>query len=123
MQRRRLALLTWVLAVVLITFPWTSFQNHPHWMLVRWHPFDGRAQPLDLVLNIAFYIPGGALLTALASGSGRRRVAVALAATTMLSLLTEATQLFSHGRVPSLVDVMANQMGAWLGSMVALRRR
>jgi len=122
-QRCRLALLTWVLAVVLITFPWTTLQNHPHWMLVRWHPFDGRAQPLELALNVAFYIPGGALLTALASGSGRRRVAFAVAATTLLSLLTETAQLFSHGRVPSMVDVMANQMGAWLGSMVALRRR
>ena len=122
-QRRWLGLLAWALVVVLATFPWTTLQNHPHWMLVRWHPFDGRGQALEVALNMGFYLPGGALLTSVAGGSRRRRVAVAVAAATILSLATETAQLFSHGRVPSLVDVMANQAGAWLGAMAVSRRQ
>lgn len=123
MWARRLGLLAWVVAVVLVTFPWFTLQDHPHWMLVRWHPFDGRGQFLEIALNIAFYVPGGLLLAGLASGSRRRRATVAVVVATLLSLATETTQLFSHGRVPSLVDVLANQAGAWLGAIVSTRRR
>ena len=119
-NRRWLGLLAWGLAVVLITFPWLTLQNHPHWMLVR-YPFDGRDQPLEIALNFALYLPGGWLLAELTGGSRRKQLGLAVGLATTFSLATEAAQLFSHGRVPSLVDVLANHAGAWVGAMAARR--
>ena len=45
---------------------------------------------------------------------------------TTLALATEASQLFSHGRFPSVTDLTCNVLGAWLGarwSWVRARQR
>jgi VanZ family protein len=39
-----------------------------------------------------------------------------VAAATGLSLVTEATQVYSHSRVPSMTDVVCNAAGAWVGT-------
>ncbi len=109
-------MLAWVTLVVSATFPWATLQNHPHWMNIRWQPFDGRTHPLDFVLNALLYIPGGVLIAHLAKGSPLRRGLLTLAVAGTLSLTTETAQLFSHGRVPSLVDVIANLAGALIGA-------
>ena len=40
-----------------------------------------------------------------------------------LALTTEATQVFSHGRFPSMTDVVMNSIGAGLGAMGSAGRR
>jgi VanZ family protein len=82
---------------------------------VAWVPFGN--PPLrtgDIVRNTVLYLPLGVLL-----GGDRRAWQVAGAALA-LSAVTEFTQVFSHGRVPSATDVTTNVLGALAG--LAARR-
>ena len=72
--------------------------------------------PSDVAANVLLFVPLG-FLGRLSAGSARRRSprAVALAGTA-LSLALEALQTLLPGRYPSVVDVLANGAGAWLGA-------
>jgi VanZ family protein len=79
--------------------------------------YPSRRRMLDLVFNVAAYIPLGLLL---AWGRGSRGVvASALFVGAGLSVLIEALQLLSPDRTPSIVDLMANGTGAFLGALLA----
>jgi glycopeptide antibiotics resistance protein len=104
--------LVWVLVIVGIVVPWYAWQDHAHWMNVVWRPFgDSPLRPLDAALNVLLYTPLGWSL----KRSGWRAWAI-VAAATGLSLVTEATQVYSHSRVPSMTDVVCNAAGAWVGT-------
>ena len=100
---------------------------------VEWIPFTrlcpayGLFCPQDTGLNIAIFIPMGALLALLpgASASAVRRTVRAGAIGFTLSLLIETTQYFIPARFPSTTDVIWNTSGAVLGGllMVGLVRR
>jgi len=100
---------------------------------VEWIPFTrlcpthGLFCPQDTGLNIAIFIPAGALLALLpgASASAARRTVRAGAIGFTLSLLIETTQYFIPARFPSTTDVIWNTSGAVLGGllMVGLVRR
>lgn len=75
----------------------------------------------DLTVNVAIYLPLGALL---AGRVPRGRVApwvLVVAGASALSLLLESLQAFLPGRVPSRADWLANTAGALLGALAALR--
>ena len=95
---------------------------------VEWIPFTrlcpayGLFCPQDTGLNIAIFIPVGALLALLpgASASAARRAVRAGAIGFTLSLLIETTQYFIPARFPSTTDVIWNTLGAFLGGLLVV---
>lgn len=119
MRRRWLYLFAVTTAIVVVTFPW-DLKDHAHWQKVTWVPFTtGIVRSLDLVANVALYLPLGFLLP---SRSPRLRLATALAVALMLSTIMELTQVWSHIRFPSATDVLMNSHGALLGAALSWQR-
>src|SRR6185436_4238821 len=70
--------------------------------------------PVDVAANVLGYIPLGIALRSRGTWS-------ALLIAGLLSFLAEATQLFAPDRMPALVDVVTNVIGAALGLLLAAR--
>ena len=112
----------WTALIVLIVLPWTSYVGHTHWARVAWIPFVSPPVPVgDIVRNVLLYLPWGYLYVR-QSRKSRGAIFRALGYAMALSVATEATQLFSHGRFPSSTDVTCNVAGAWIGGRWARRR-
>jgi VanZ family protein len=77
--------------------------------------------PGDVVANVLLFVPLGFLFRAAARSRAGRHPLGALVAGLAASAALEAAQLFLPGRFPSLVDVAANGLGAYLGSRVNQR--
>ena len=79
----------------------------------------------DLITNLIFYLPFGALLTALTPRrwGPMRRFLFTLACGAGLSLTMELAQGFTVKRDPSLTDVMMNSASTALASLLALGAR
>jgi VanZ family protein len=79
----------------------------------------------DLIANLIFYLPFGALVTSLAPRRWGllRRFLFALACGTVVSLMIELAQGFTVKRDPSLVDVMVNATSTAIASLLALGAR
>ena len=79
----------------------------------------------DLIANLIFYLPFGALLTALTPRrwGPMHRFLFTLACGTGLSLLIELAQGFTVKRDPSLIDVMMNATSTALACLLALGAR
>jgi glycopeptide antibiotics resistance protein len=118
---RRLRLLLWVLVILVCVVPWLSFQDHPHWMRVNWVAFSQPFRRRDILLNIALYIPVGLFWTRGAS-PGLRHVLTCSIAAAVLSVATEATQIYSHSRYPSMTDIVTNTLGATIGALLVFVR-
>lgn len=109
-----------VCVVVAVTFPW-QLQDHPHWRNIRWWPFGpGIIRAHDIAINLALYFPLG--LAVSGEASGRLRV-LALAGAATLSLSIELAQVWSHSRIPTLLDVLLNVAGAAIGLAVSIAIR
>lgn len=118
-RRVQIAFAVWVGVILLIVVPWGSFQDHPHWDEVSWVPFlSGPLRIRDIVANVLFYVPFGFLYVR----RFRTGVRHAVLAAVVLSLLTELTQVYSHGRFPSSTDIVCNTVGACCGAMWAASR-
>ena len=115
-------LVLWILVILWVAVPWWGFQDHLHWGSVQWIPFvSPPVRLLEIAANVILYLPFGALFT----WSRPTRGGVlwrALAWALLLSGLTEASQLFSHGRFPSVTDLVANGLGALIGARAAMSR-
>lgn len=84
---------------------------------VVWRPFiDPPWRVTDAILNTLLYVPFGLY------GPGGRYRWFALPVAASLSIFTEAAQLFSHSRVPSMTDVTCNVAGAFFGLVIAAAR-
>jgi hypothetical protein len=70
-----------------------------------------------LMLNIALYLPWGGVLAMRA-----RSVRSGLLGGFILSVAIEAAQVWIPGRHASVVDVVANSLGAWGGALLIVRR-
>ena len=79
----------------------------------------------DLIANLIFYLPFGALLTALTPRrwGPMRRFLFTLACGTGLSIFIELAQGFTVKRDPSLIDVMTNSASTALAALLALGAR
>jgi len=73
-------------------------------------------QASDVVANIAGYVPVGIVL-------GDMGVVRAVIAAALISTFAEASQFGMMHRDPSVIDVVANVIGAILGTVVSMRRR
>src|SRR5438874_12873027 len=117
---QRLAFAVWMAVIASATVPWTDFVGHSHWQKVQWIPFRSPpVRPLDIIGNIALYVPLGYLFVRSATRRGRVWHAVALAA--VVSFAVEWSQVYSHMRFPSAQDVVCNVCGAWVGASWAAR--
>jgi glycopeptide antibiotics resistance protein len=118
-RRVRIVFASWVGAILLVVVPWGAFQNHPHWDQVLWVPFvSGPLRVRDIVANVVFYVPFGVLYVR----RFRTGVRHAVLAAAVLSILTELTQVYSHGRFPSSTDIVCNTVGACCGAVWAASR-
>ena len=108
------------MAVVAVTVPFFDLHAHTHWLIAEWNPFRSSSiKASDIAANVLLYMPFG-----LFSRAGRpwgRRVRVTAGAAAVLSFLAEASQLFSHSRIPSLSDIACNVLGAVAGVLVSVR--
>ncbi len=108
----------WCGVVVAIVFPWRDLRDHTHWGKVAWLPFvSPPLKTVDIVGNILLYVPFGYLGSKNLRGGRRQLVVLGCAA--LLSLLTEASQLFSHYRFPSATDLTCNLLGCFTGLQLA----
>ncbi len=91
--------------------------------LVR-HFFSHRGDIFDIVGNVLLFMPYGLGIAACVGKhwpSGRFLVAVALVASTTLSLTVETLQLILPSRTSSVIDIFTNSLGGLLGSVVYCR--
>lgn len=110
----RLRLWAWTIVIAAGVMPWGNWTDHAHWDKVQWIPFvSPPVRFWDVVLNVVLYLPVGYFIAA-------RRGAVWHAAVygALLSTVTELAQVFGHGRFPSMTDLSANVIGAWLGALI-----
>ena len=114
----RFRLVIWTLIIVAGVTPWRSFQDHAHWENIRWLPFvSPPVRVVDIVGNVLLYVPFGYFVVANHPAAQRWRQGVLLAV--LLSCATEYSQIWSHGRIPSVQDVLMNVLGAAVGIQLA----
>jgi VanZ family protein len=90
-----------------------------HFLLSRWPAYVVAS---DVVLNVLAYVPLGLLLALSWMGRMPRWAAAALAifATTLLSVVLEYTQAYLPTRISSNVDVLTNSIGGTWGAVMAV---
>lgn len=99
---------------------WPPGVGLPALLALPWPPWR---DPFDEWINVAGYLPYGSLIALAALRAGRGRVAAALLAVALPSLLSygcEVLQQFVPLRHPSLKDWAYNSAGAAGGAVVAL---
>ena len=103
-----------------VLFPFDFFSNSHVSITEKLHSFSFNLDGIrDFPQNVLLFIPLGFSLSALfgVRGLSRQRVLIlTLAACFGLSLLIEITQTYSAVRFPTITDVVANVLGAFLGA-------
>jgi VanZ family protein len=123
-NRRRITpsilLACWTAVIVFAVVPIGRYREQPTGRQIAWIPFVSRPVTLgDIARNVLLYLPFGYLQArALIYPTAWR----ALVYSTALSAGTEATQVYSRGRYPSITDVVCNVIGAMAGFAWARRR-
>jgi glycopeptide antibiotics resistance protein len=119
----RYRLVLWTIVIIGGVVPWFSMTGHAHWPRIGWIPFASPPVRLrDIALNLVLYLPFG-WFSRPGGRTAFRQVLHASMLACGLALTTEATQVFSHGRFPSMTDVVMNSIGAGLGAMGSAGRR
>lgn len=117
MRRSRIVFALSTALIVALVVPWTRFQDHSHWQRVGWIPFvSPPVRARDIVVNVLLYVPWGYFGVRVRDGRWRAVLTVVVSAA-VLSLMTEASQSYSHGRFPSATDFTCNIAGAIAGAM------
>ena len=117
-----LALVYMALIVYASLYPFADWRDQgiAAWTFL-WAPLPRYWTGFDVGANVVGYAPLGFLLALGALRSGRERGAVfwPVLASSLLSLLLEATQSYLPSRVPSNVDWWLNSGGALVGAVLA----
>jgi glycopeptide antibiotics resistance protein len=112
----------WIAVIFVVSLPWIGFATEPQWDRLYWIPFtDPQDKPLDLVTNIALFLPFGYGFARDIRSARRRLGRIALTAV-VVSVAAETPQLFSTLRNPSATDVAYAVAGALAGGVVRLLR-
>jgi VanZ family protein len=118
-MRRHVPLLLFVLFLLYGSlYPFSGWQWPDGGFVSALKAGSRRFSRTDLITNFLVYIPLGALVARIALERLRPVAAAALAACagTALSLVLECVQAWLPGRVPSLIDMLANGGGALAGA-------
>jgi len=103
--------------------PLHNFVGHAHWQYIRWVPTPDQLNSpailldlgIDAVANILLFLPFG-LLYSLRGLDGRAPSPVHLVLMAFaLSFSIEYYQVYCHNRSTSLLDLLDNVLGAYLG--------
>jgi fluoride ion exporter CrcB/FEX len=115
---------------LLVLAPWlvteTGRHPHPRAYLLEFRLASPARVAADAIVNVAAFVPLGWLLARGIAGltmSTLVRVLVASGFCAGLSLAVETLQFFRTSRFSSLIDVLANTLGAITGAVVAHRWR
>lgn len=111
-------MLVWCCIILGGVIPWFSWVGHPHWARILWVPQFPPVALRDVVVNVLLYVPFGYFFVA-PSGAAMRRPVWGVVFALLFSVVTEATQIYSHGRFPSMGDVATNTLGACIGVVAA----
>lgn len=88
-------------------------------------PVDARlswlVDPGDVIANMLLFVPLGFLFRVTAPPASGKGHWSAVGAALLASATLESLQLYLPGRFPSPVDLLANTLGAWLGSQLYAR--
>ena len=115
-RRPRFCFGMWIVAIVALVVPWRSWQDHAHWDRIRWVPFVSAPVTVrDVIGNILLYVPFGYF----GYSHSRGRAWLIGGGAVILSCTTESWQIWSHGRFPSVQDVLMNIAGAAAGIALA----
>ena len=121
MTRERSYFALWTGLILLLVVPWLTFKDHSHWQRVGWIPFfSSEVKIRDIIANVLLYVPWGFFWVRQRHDPVRHVWAVVVLAA-VLSIGTEVTQVYSHGRFPSATDVVCNLVGAYAGAEYARR--
>lgn len=80
-------------------------------------PFHASATVLEVLANVALFVPIGVLLPLAVTGM---RVWQATVVGAALTVVIESVQLFLPTRYPAVSDLIANTAGAFLGALLAV---
>lgn len=105
------AAIVWAMAWGLFGLPWDGSVDSFNLRRSFWtfYPLTDH-QLVDVVLNVMFYVPLGAILPSLGP-----TLLQTLGVGALLSVTTEALQMFSPTRYANLADIVLNTAGVALG--------
>jgi VanZ family protein len=106
------ALLAYIVGVTLIV---TLLPFHFAWP-ERWQVSIGD-DPYDVIVNMLLFVPFGFLFRLAMPRERQGSILFVIWNAALISIAIEAVQLFDQGRESTLLDVIANTLGAWLGAL------
>lgn len=103
--------------------PLHNFVGHAHWQYIRWVPTpDQLSSPailldlgIDAVANILLFVPFGFLYTLRGSADKPYSPRLIMLLAFTLSFGIEYYQVYCHNRSTSLLDLLDNVLGAYIG--------
>jgi glycopeptide antibiotics resistance protein len=120
-------LAAWTIVILMVgVLPVSNFVGHSHWEYIRWVPTTDQLRSpfvvldltVDALANILLFAPFGF------SFACRKKLTTPIAVITLALLLSssiELYQVYCHNRNTSLLDILDNVFGAYLGFRLATR--
>ena len=117
--------------VITGVWPLENYVGHTHWQYIKWVPTaeDLRSSKYlldiftDIIGNTLLFFPFGYSVGRLLNHrTPGRQLIVAAALGGALSLGIEYYQVYCHNRFPSVLDVVTNVSGSWIGARFAHAR-
>jgi glycopeptide antibiotics resistance protein len=121
--------MSWTIVILMAgVLPLSNFVGHSHWEYIKWVPTVEQLQSplivldlaLDVIANLLLFVPFGLLYAGRPHArhcSPSTPVMIALA----LSCGIELYQVYCHNRSTSLLDILNNVFGAYLGLRLGAR--
>ena len=114
----------WSILILLIgILPLHNFVGHAHWQYIRWVPTPDQLQSpailldlgIDAVANVLLFVPFGLLCTLRGRADRPFSPHLLMLMAFALSFSIEYYQVYCHNRSTSLLDLLDNVLGAYLG--------
>lgn len=119
----------WTVFILLVgILPLSNFVGHSHWEYIKWLPTEEQLRSpaivlellLDMAANILLFVPFGFCYAGRAPSSNSSARTIILLAL-CLSCGIELYQVYCHNRNTSLLDILDNTTGAYLGLLIGRR--
>ncbi|MBA5872633.1 MAG: hypothetical protein GDA68_21975 [Nitrospira sp. CR2.1] len=123
-SRASLLWYAWSIVILLVgILPLHNFVGHAHWQYIHWVPTpDQLASPavlldlgLDAVANVLLFVPFGLLCALRGRADKPFSPGLLMLMAFTLSFGIEYYQVYCHNRSTSLLDLLDNNLGAYIG--------